>query len=726
MLVLRYRRAIVAAGVILIVCCGILGWGVAGRLSIGGYESSSAESSRAERLLANRFDAGSPQLLLVARASVPITDPVVAAAGRSLSARLNAAPGVIYAQSIWNTSDERLISADGRAALVRVRLAGDERQVTRRHDEVVAHFAGRHGVFTIAATGTVAANRDVAAHVQHDLIRSELLAFPLVAVVLVWVFRSLVAASVPLVVGALTLAATTAVLALLARVAHVTVFALNITTMLGFALAVDYSLIMVSRFREELAAGRQVPAALKTTMATAGRTVAYSAATVALSLGTLQLFPMYFFRSLGWATLAVVAFAAGAALTVVPALLATLGHGIDRGRLRPPRRGAGNHRGAGDHWAMLARWAVDRPARVLPIAVLVLLVLAAPAASVRFGQVDAWWLPPNAPSRVVTEQIGEQFSTAGRSTPMVVLPATSTHRAADYERALSRLPGVFAVGGPGGVYRSGQLLPSYGTVGRADADGTWAAVVTPFAPSSEQAQHLVRQIRAHPAPGPVQVGGETADLIDNKRQIGQTLVLALVLIMLATAVVLFAFTGSLVIPFKALIMNSLSLAAAFGAATWVFQEGHLVGLLGTSAIGYADPILPVLLVSVAFGVGMDYELWLVSRIAEAHHRTGETRTAVICGLRRAGPLVSASATVLVITTGAMVAGQVAGIKLIGFTLAFALIVDLTLMRCLILPAFMAVAGKWNWWAPSPLARLHAWLRGRVSPAPAPEASGRDL
>ncbi|WEB44483.1 MMPL family transporter [Streptomyces yunnanensis] len=669
------------------------------RLSSGGYEDSAAESTRAERVLAERFGAGSAQLLLVARAPAPVTDPSIVAAGRHLGAELNRVPGVTYAQSVWNTSDIRLKSSDGRAALIRVRLDGDNRQVARHYDAIVDQFTGRHGVFTISATGTVVAQREVAVDVRHDLVRSEALAVPLVAVVLVWVFGSLVAAAVPLVVGAFGLAATTAVLAALTRVTEVSFFALNITTALGFALAVDYSLILVSRFRQELAAGHAVPAALEVTVATAGRTVAYSAATVLLSVSGLALFPMGFFRSLCWAALSVVVFAAGAALTVVPALLSLLGHGIDRGRLRTSGRSAvRGGRSAGECWAALARWVIGRPGPVLLAATSVLLVLAAPALGVRFGGTPYdWWTAPQAQWRMSTEQIQAQFPLAGGATPRVVLPDTPPPQARAYTAELSRLPGVLAVGGPGGVYRAGHLQRSYGEIGRSDARGTWVAVVTPFASSIEQARHLVQQLRAHPAPGPVLVGGDTAALIDGEDAVGGMLGPVALVIVCATGAVLWAFTGSVVLPLKALVMNSLSFVAAFGAAVWVFQNGHLAGLVGASARDSLDMRLPALLACIAFGIGMDYELWLVSRVAETYWQTGETRASVVAGLRDAGPLISASALILLIVTGALATAQVPGIKLMGFTFAAALVIDLMLVRGLVMPAFMAVAGRWNWW-----------------------------
>ncbi|WP_167390827.1 MMPL family transporter [Streptomyces yunnanensis] len=689
----------IAVGAMLLVCCGVLGWGVTGRLSSGGYGSADAESMRAERVLSERFGAGSPQLLLVVRAPAAVSDPVVADAGRRLSAELRRTAGVAYVQSMWDTTDVRLMSSDGRAALIRVRLDGDDSQVAGYYDEVVDRFTGRQGMFTIRATGTVAEQREAAAGVRRDLVRSELLAVPLVAVVLVWVFGSWVAAAVPLLVGALTLTATMAVLAVLTRVAEVSAFALNMTTALGFALAVDYSLIMVSRFRRELAAGQPVPAALDVTLATAGRTVAYCAVTVMLSVGGLQLFPTDFFRSLCWAALAVVAFAAGAALIVVPALLSLLGKGIDRGRLRTFRRSTvGHRRGAGEYWARLACWVVARPRRVLGAATVVLLMLAAPILGVRLGgDPYQWWTAPSAQWSSYAQQIEAQFPLAGQATPMVVLPGTPPSRARAYAAELSRLPGVLAVGGPDAVYRAGHLERAEKRFGRADARGTWVGVVTAFSPSDQQARDLVREIRAHPGPGPVLVGGETASMIDEEQTIGRMLGLVAVLIVCATAVALWFFTGSLVIPFKALIMNALSFGAAFGAAVWVFQGGHLAGLVGASAMDSIDMRLPALLACIAFGVGMDYELWVVSYVAERYELTRKTRTSVVDGLRGAGPLISASAVILLLATGALVTAEVPGVKLMGFTFAAALVLDVTLVRGLMVPAFMMVAGRWNWW-----------------------------
>ena len=727
---LRRRWAVLAATLIVVVMAGVFGGGAVARLKSGGFEDPAAESTRAAKVLREEFGVGDPNLvLLVTAKGGNVDDPAVAAAGTALTRRLAAEPDLAQVVSYWATGAPALRSRDGAQALVLGRITGDEEDLDARAAALDAAYARDDPTVAVQVGGQAQVFREVGEQVEADLARAEAIAVPITLVLLVLVFASAVAGALPLAVGGFAIVGTLLVLRVLAQLTDVSIYALNLTTALGLGLAIDYSLFIVSRYREELRAGRTEADALVVTMATAGRTVLFSAATVAVALLALLVFPLYFLRSFGYAGIAVVALAAAGALIVLPALLAVLGRRVDRfrlpvGRRRDPAPGSG-------FWHQVATWVMRRPVPIAVAVVAVLVLLGSPFLGVRFGLPDDRVLPATAQGRQVAEAVRTSFASDQASALSVVAPGIGDPMAhlADvdgYAAALSRLDGVDRVDALTGSYTHGRRLQGpLATTGAAAvapearrfaaADGTWLSVVPSVEPSSAAGEDLVAAIRALPAPLGAQVTGPAAQLVDTKASLAANLPAAAAIIALVTFALLFLMTGSVVIPLKALVLNLLSLTAVYGAMVFVFQDGHLAGPLGFTPTGTIDTSMPVLLFCIAFGLSMDYEVFLLSRIKEEHDRTGDTVAAVAVGLERTGRIVTTAAALLAIVFVAFATSQVSFLKLFGIGTALAILVDATLIRALLVPAFMRLAGRANWWAPAPLRRLHARFGLREAP-----------
>jgi RND superfamily putative drug exporter len=724
---LRRRWAILAATLAVVAVAGVFGGGAIGHLKSGGFEDPAAESVRTAAVLRGTFGAGDPNLvLLVTARRGDVDDPAVVAAGRALERRLAAEPDLAQVGSYWSLGAPSLRSEDGRQALVLGRVTGDEQAMDERAGQLAAAYSGDGPDVAVQAGGQVQIFREVGEQVEADLVRAEGIAVPITLLLLVVVFASAVAGMLPLAVGGFAIVGTLLLLRLLGDLTDVSVYALNLTTALGLGLAIDYSLFMVSRYREELRGGLEPADALLATMATAGRTVLFSAATVAVSLLALLVFPLYFLRSFGYAGIAVVALAAAGALVVLPALLAVLGRRVDRLRLPLGRRAAtrpgSTARPGRGGWQRIATWVMRRPLPVATAVVAVLLLLGTPFLGVRFGLPDDRVLPAGAESRQVSDALRGGFAADESSALSVVAtglgdPTTRLAELDGYASALSRLDGVSRVDALSGSYAGGRRLDGPPAADRGDAvppaarrfaapDGTWLSVVPSVESSSPEGEDLVARVRALPAPFGVQVGGPAAQLVDTKASLSAHLPAAGAVIALVTFLLLFLFTGSVVIPLKALALNLLSLTAVYGAMVFVFQEGRFADVLGFTATGTIDTSMPVLMFCIAFGLSMDYEVFLLSRIKEEHDRTGDTVAAVAVGLERSGRIVTAAAALLAIVFAAFATSRVSFLQLFGVGTALAVVVDATLIRVLLVPAFMRLAGRANWWAPGPLRRLH--------------------
>ena len=735
---LRRRWAVLAATLAAVVVAGVFGGGAVTRLKSGGFEDPAAESTRAARVLRDDFGVGDPNLvLLVTAKGGDVDDPSVAAAGAALTRRLAAEADLAQVVSYWATGAPALKSRDGAQALVLGRITGDEEGLDTRAAALDAAYARDDPTLRVQVGGQAQVFREVGEQVEADQARAEAIAVPITLVLLVLVFASTVAGTLPLAVGGFAIVGTLLVLRVLAQLTDVSIYALNLTTALGLGLAIDYSLFIVSRYREELRAGRDEADALVVTMATAGRTVLFSAATVAVALLALLVVPLYFLRSFGYAGIAVVALAAAGALVVLPALLAVLGRRVDRLRLPIGRRRAAavatREPGAG-LWHRIATSVMRRPVPIALAVVAFLVLLGTPFLGVRFGLPDDRVLPVGAEGRQVAEAVRANFAADETSALSVVTPGIGDPAAhlADidgYAAALSRLDGVDRVDALTGSYAAGQRLQGPLPTGDAAippearrfaaADGTWLSVVPSVEPYSAAGEDLVAAVRHLQAPLGAQVTGPSAQLVDTKASLFGNLPAAGAIIALVTFALLFVMTGSVVIPVKALVLNLLSLTAIYGAMVFIFQDGHLAGVLGFTPTGTIDTSMPVLLFCIAFGLSMDYEVFLLSRIKEEYDRTGDTVASVAAGLERTGRIVTTAAALLAIVFVAFATSQVSFLKLFGIGTALAILVDATLIRALLVPAFMRLAGRANWWAPAPLRRLHA----RVGLREAPGASG---
>jgi RND superfamily putative drug exporter len=710
-------RTVLAAALLFLVGMVVLGGGVSDRLRSGGNEDPGSESAAAAAVLDQKFPASRPNLALLvtpARAGQTVDAAPVAAAGRALAARLAAEPGVVGVTSYWQTGAPSLRASDGGHALVVARIDGDDTTVSTAYERLEPRYAGPQGDLSVQLTGQAAIQHGVRSTVKADLGRAELVVFPVTLVILVLVFGSALAALLPLAVGIMAVLGTNAVLRVLTSVTSVSIFSQNLTTALGLGLAIDYALFVVRRFREELRRGLSPREAVLVTIATAGRTVLFSALTVAVSLAAMLVFPMYFLRSFAYAGISVVLFAALAALVVLPAALVLLGHRVDAWdvrRLWRRRRSAARAPVEPDRsgWGRLA-WRVMHAAPAFAIGTVALLVvLGLPFLQVAFGAADDRQLPASAPARAAQQVIRDDF--ASRPTGVIDVVAGSQGSTVDaiaaFAGRMSTLDGVGQVLSPAGTFARGrQVRPPTPADRTRTADGlSYLSVLPTVEDISPQSQDLVRAIRSTPAPFRVQVAGAAASLVDTENAIGSRLPAALGLITLATLALVFMFTGSLLVPVLVVLLSALSLTAMFGAVVWVFQDGHLSGVLGFTPTGFIETTLPVLMFCLAFGLSMDYGIFLLSRIKERYQRTGDSRASIAFGMARTGGVITAAAATLSVVLVAIGMSRVTNIKMLGLGGALAVLVDATIVRCLLLPAAMSLAGRATWWAPAPLARF---------------------
>ncbi|MFE6079661.1 MMPL family transporter [Streptomyces virginiae] len=680
----------------------VAGGGVADRLGSGGWEDPGAQSTYATRALEREFPDSEPNLLLLvdsAAGTGGVDDPAVAAEAERLTTALAAERGVVGVGSYWRAQLPTLRSEDGRQALVVARVQGDEKTATATLERLAPRFEGEHGPVRVSLGGPAAVQREVTRTIQEDLLRAELIALPITLVLLVLVFGSAVAALLPLGVGIVAILGTNAVLRGLTEVTDVSVFAQNLTTALGLGLAVDYALFIVRRFREELAAGHDPVAAVGVTLRTAGRTVLFSALTVAVSLSAMLFFPMYFLRSFAYAGVAVVLLAAAAALILLPAALVLLGNRVNALDLRRLwRRGrteaaATEPAETGKGWRWTAAL-VMRRAPVFAVATTVgLLLLGLPFIGVKFGTVDDRQLPKDASSHMVQEQIRDGFpNSPGGGLTVLAEGAPGPESLMAYRDRLASLPGVIRVDGPIASKAEGRYS-SFSVSVEGEAVG-------------ETARDLVDDVRAVDADFKTSVTGQAAVLVDAQQAIAGALPAAAALVVLATLLLVFLLTGSLLIPLQAVLLNALSLTAMFGAVVWVFQEGNLSGLLSFTATGDIETTLPVLMFCIAFGLSMDYGVFLISRIKEEYDRTGDHESAVRTGLARTGGLITAAAVILAVVMVAIGTSRVTNTKMLGLGIALAVLMDAMVVRSLLVPAVMKLTGRATWWAPAPLRRLH--------------------
>ena len=722
------RWLILVLAMLFSVVAGGVGGGVASELSGGGFNDPHAPSEQAVQVLDRQFHSGPANLVLLITAPAGVDQ--AQAAGTALTARLAQERDVTDVVSYWSAGRPvQLKSRDGKDALVLARLTGSDDDRVKRAGVLAQDYNGAlQGLpgGSVKVGGSFAVFWAISNTIEDDLVRAESIAIPVTAVLLVLVFGSAVAATLPLLIGILSIVGTFLALHLLNSVTDVSVYSVNLATSLGLGLGIDYGLFIVTRFREELRRGHLVNDAITETLRTAGRTVLFSALTVALSLGALLVFPLFFLKSFAYAGIAGVLFAVLGALLVLPAALAVLGHRVNTFdlrkplrralRLSPPRVKALDE----GFWHRVAVAVMKRPIGIGTAVVLVLLIAGLPFKDVVFGLPDDRVLPRNATAHQVAQALRADFSGREALALPVVMAVAPENAAAlsAYAIALSKVVGVERVDAATGRYAAGNRI----AVGPANFEkngGTRLSVVPSVESQDPAGERLVRDLRAVPPPAPALIGGQAASLVDTKAALGSKLPLALGLVFAATFLLLFLFTGSVVIPLKALVLNVLSLSATFGAMVWVFQQGHLVSLIGDPIVtGTLDTTIPILMFCVLFGLSMDYEVFLLSRIKEEWDLTGDNTRAVAIGLERTGPLVTAAAALLSLVFLSFATSGISFIKLLGLGTALAVLIDATLVRGVLVPAFMRLAGRGNWWAPAPLRRVHDRF-GLTEARPAP-------
>jgi RND superfamily putative drug exporter len=724
----RHRRGVMASTLAVFVLTLLVGSTAATSLSSnGGFADPKAQSLRASVTLQD-IGAGAPGVLI---SVTPLGGTVSSPTGSNEGGRFTTeiqrravAGGGTAADviSYWNTGLPSLRSADGRKGLMVIRLSSDPdislKQFNSINDDM-SLTAAQNGV-SVQVGGAGAVFTELGDTIKQDLVTTDSIAIPITGLLLVLIFGSAVAATLPLIVGLLSVFGSLTMLRLLVLVTPVSVYATNLAQAMGLGLGIDYGLFIVTRYREEVAAGRPPAEAAIASVRTAGRTVLFSAFTVAAALSATLVFPLFFLRSFGYAGITATLTAAFAAVFVLPALLVAWSKWLSRLDLRKPLRRAlrmgppppaGLAPADGGIWRKIALVVMRRPI-VLGGSVVVLLVLVGlPFFGVRFGLPDDRSLPPNSPSHLATVGIERDFGKTTTDNIAIVSTSVQPPNAVvgDYERRLSLLPNIQKAEGPAGTWVNGKQTEPANAISDAEYVPWGGSYVnlTPTVPGySPEGEKLVHQIRAMPSPYAITlVGGNSASLVDTEHGIAASLPLAGGIMVTVTLILLFLFTGSVFLPIKAIAMTLLSLTATFGIMVWGFQDGHLSGILHFTPTGTLDTTIPILMFCVVFGLSMDYEVFLLSRVKEEYDATGDNIHAVATGLEKTGRVVSSAALLLAVVFAAFMTSQVQFIQLLGVGAFVAVLVDATLVRAVLVPAFMRLMGASNWWAPKPLKKL---------------------
>jgi uncharacterized membrane protein YdfJ with MMPL/SSD domain len=765
----RRRWAVLVAGIVFMAASGLLGTSVFGSLKAGGYNNPGAESTQAADTLSNQLGRDQKTLIVLftSKDGTTADNPAFKSGVEATLAKLQGQAGVGKITTFYDTGASQLLSNDKMSTYAVVGIDGNDDAQLKVVDRIRPLLTS--DTLQVRLGGYPAVSQDMTGQVQKDLQTAETLSFPILFVLLLFIFGSLVAASLPLFIGGFAILGAFLILRITTNFTDISIFAINIVTMLGLGLAIDYSLFVVSRFREELVRhDGDVAAALVRTMQTAGRTVIFSGLTVTISLLSLLVFPQMFLKSMGLGGAAAVLVAMLAAITILPAALALLGNRVNALSVRSlfRRRGVqtvaqalANGDGSG-FWYRISTFVMKRPVVVLAITLLPLLVVGLPFFGINLTIPDQRSLPATSQSRQVGDILTNDFP-KNETTPIQVVVKSSTF-ALDpaslaalytYTRNIAQLPGVRSVEslvnldpwldvGGAAAYQAfyssvsnaanPQAALAAGAAGQySKGDYSLVNVLYDTDPSSQASESVVKAIRALTPPQGLsaQVGGRTAEQIDFLGSLAASIPLALVIIVGVMFVILFLMLGSVVIPIKAVLLNTLSLSASFGALVWIFQDGHLANLFDFTPLGSVDGTQPVLIFAIAFGLSMDYEVFLLSRIKENYDRTRDTPTAVAMGVQKTGTIITSAALLLVVVIGSFAMGQVLIIKEVGVGLGLAILVDATIVRTLLVPATMRLLGRYNWWAPRPLAALYQRLGlsesdGEATISSAPAASSQ--
>ena len=682
----RRGRRVVLIAALFFVLAGALGAGVADRLDPYGAEDPSTESVIADQRLEDAGYRSTEVVVLISDA-----DPTSAAGGRrveEVERRIAGDPGVASVTGFAETRSRAFVSRDGDSTYLAVGLEStDDDETQDVAERIAASLEDEPGV---SVGGSAVAQAQVNEQVESDLRQAELLAFPLLFLLSLLFFRSLVASLLPLLVGGLTIVGTFLMLRVASEMGSISIFALNLVTGLGLGLAIDYSLFMVSRYREEIARSGPGLAAMRRTMQTAGRTILFSSLTVAGALASLLVFPQRFLYSMGIGGALVALIAAAIALVVLPAVLSLLGERVNS--LSPAflhRRADRDAQPASEgFWYRLSQLVMRFPGRIAAASAALLIALGIPFFSIEFTSVDAQVLPGSTSARQVDDALRADFPPFHDEPIVLELDGVTNAEAERVAAEAERVEGVDSVNPPrrfeGSVYA--------------------IEAVSSTAPLSEESQDLVERLRERdPA---VSVTGFTAHFLDLQASLGDHLPQVLAIVVVITFVVLFLMTGSVILPLKQVLMNALGLSATFGILVLIFQDGRFEDLLGYTSQGGLESTQPLLLFAVVFGLSTDYGVFLLARIKEARDGGHDDREAVAVGLERTGRIVTAAAILFAVAIGAFATSEIVFIKELGIGTAIAVLIDATIIRALLVPSLMRLLGKWNWWAPAPLRRLH--------------------
>ena len=688
--IVRRRKAMVILFIVSILTAGTVGTMIFSRLDSGGYSNPNSDSYQVYNYLNKNLNVADPNIVVVVDSGdLPITDPTVAAKAQMLETKMANTPGVTKVVSYWNTGGEKTLAAsDGKAAYILVYGGGEA--FTPESQEMGAYFQknfdGKRDGLTLYSGGVGVVGNAINKKIADDLKIAEAISIPLTFILLVMVFGAMAASAMPLLVGVSAILGAFFLLYLISLVTSVSVYALNLTTGMGLGLGIDYALLIVNRFREELHRGKNVEDSIVDTMASAGKTVFYSGLTVLVTLLSLTFFPLPFLKSFGYAGVSVVAIAVAGALFGLPPILAMLGTKVNKGVVR---KSAIEHKDEG-RWAQTARLVMKRPVAVVLLSLIILGILAAPIKNIAFSQGDSRILPASNPAAVATAIQESRFESNIATIDILVLDgAGKENEISSYIEEVKKVSGIVTVATPQTIGNDIQIT-----------------AYESMLPRSPEAQQLIHNLRDLPAPAGTLIGGVAADYTDTQDGIAETLPLALGWIAISVLILLFVFTGSIILPIKAILLNVMSLAATMGVMTWIFVDGNLQWLVGSFTVtGTLDTSIVILIFVVVFGLSMDYELFLLSRIREEHLLGKSNIDSVATGLQRSARIITAAAVLLAVVFAAFVTSGVTSIKMMGFGVAFAVVLDATLIRALLVPALMRLLGERNWWAPKAMQRF---------------------
>lgn len=687
----RYRKAAVALFVVGILVAGAVGSLIFSRLDSGGYSDPNSDSYKVYEYLRDNLKVEDPAVVVVIDAGDrDVAEPGVAQQALALEQTMAQEKGVTRTLSFWGAgSDANLKSADGKAAYILIFGSGEafspesERLGKLFQEKYDGDFSG----LRLYAGGIAVVGHAITKKISDDLKIAEAISIPLTFILLAFVFGALAASAMPLIVGVSAILGALFILYLISLFTAVSVYSLNLTTGLGLGLGIDYALLMVNRFREELNKGKSVDESVITTMATAGKTVFYSGLTVLVTMVSLTFFPLPFLKSFGYAGVSVVSLAVVGAIFGLPPILAMMGKRINKG---PVRKSAMAPKDDG-RWADTARFVMRRPVSVVLLSLIALGIMAAPIQNISFSQGDSRMLPASNSAAIATALQTERFP-GQTGTPIEIISfagANNVDALNEYANRISQVPGIVGVVPP-------QVI---------DEDVRIVAYQS-MLPRTPESQQLIHDLRDVQAPTGTLIGGVAADYTDSQDGIARTLPWALGWVALSVLILVFIFTGSIILPIKAVILNVLSLAATMGVLTWVFIDGNLQWLVGSFTVtGSLDTSIVILIAVVVFGLSMDYELFLLSRIREEHLEGRSNVEAVATGLQRSARIITAAAVILAVVFSAFVTSGVTSIKTMGFGVALAVILDATLIRGLLVPALMRLFGENNWWAPKAMQRF---------------------